>query len=327
MEKMLRLIALACVAAWTLPALGQTYGRPTFTAGGLNRVAATGATQTISRINASTGAVTVISGSNIRLSSGSAGVSVAVSCGNQSACTTDKPVITVNASGTPSGRAAAPGNFTVAIGTATIATGPTGTNPISFKLNPIGRNASKTFLLGFDFPINATGTTGSAASGFTVGITRASGSATGSGSGTGTATANVFRAIAISRTSDLQFGTIVRPRSGSGTVTISSAGARSVTGTGTAAFSAPAPTAATFSVTGEGGQAVTIAVPAKITMTSGVNSLSVTTSSTGSGVQALGSSLGNAGSLAVAVGGSFPMAASTPTGAYSGTFSVTVQYN
>jgi hypothetical protein len=44
-------------------------------------------------------------------------------------------------------------------------------------------------------------------------------------------------------------------------------------------------------------------------------------------VQTLSSSLGNGGSLAVAVGGSFPITASTPTGAYSGTFSVTVQYN
>lgn len=327
MKKMLRAIALASVAAWILPAFAQTYGTPTISGGNLNRVAATGTIQTRFRINASTGAVTVVSGSNVRISSGSAGVTVTVSCGNEGQCGKDDPIITINSSGTSTGRAAALSSFTVVNGTATIATGPTGTNPISFTLNSIGKNTSQTFLLGFDFPINATGTTGSAASGFTVGITRGDGSATGSGSASGTATASVFRAIAISRTTNLQFGTIVRPRSGSGTVTISAAGIRSVTGTGTVALSAPAPTAATFSVTGEGGQAVTVAVPATITMTSGANSLTVTTLSTGSGVQALSSTLGNAGSLAVAVGGSFPITASTPTGAYSGTFSVTVQYN
>lgn len=315
-----------CLAVTAGSARAQTFGVPTFAGGALGRVAAAGAAQTVFRVNSGTGAVTVISGSAVRISTGSANVTVTVSCGNQNGCNTNRPQVSIASAGAPTGRAAALGNFTVTAGTATIFAGPTGTNPVNLTLNAIGRNQSRTFTLGFDFPINTTGTTGNATSGFTVAISRNNGSQTRTG--TGSATATVFRGIDITKSSDLVFGKVVRPSSGSGTVNVGAAGARTVIGTGSFAFAAPAPAAAQFNVTGEGGQSVTVSVPASFQMSNGGNPpLTVTTTATGSGTQNLGGTIGNAGTLPVAVGGSFPLTSSTATGLYSGSFTVTVQYN
>ena len=321
--------ALLLTLAVVTPASAQTYGNPTFSGGAIGNVASAVTGQTVFRISSSTGTVTVQSGSGARISTGAAQVTVTVSCGNQAACGTDRPVITISSSGAPTGRAAALTNFTATAGTATFFSGPTGTNPVSITLNSIGQNGSKSFTIGFDFPINSTGTAGSASSGYTVGITRNGGGGGGSGSASSIATANVFRAVTISKTTDIAFGKIVRPKTGTGTVSLTAAGVRSVTGTGSFAFASPAPTSAAFSVSGEGGQAITINIPTSFTMTSGANTLTVTTVSTGGGVQTLSGTLGNAGTppTAITVGGSFPISSTTATGTYSGTFSVTVQYN
>lgn len=330
MKAWARAFGLAFMMAVTsVPALAQNYATPTLSGGNMGNVASATSGQTIFQINSSTGAVTVASGSGARISTGSANVTVTVSCGNQAACLTDRPIVTISTSGAPTNRAAALANFSATAGTATFFSGPTGTNPITITLNPLGQNGSKTFTLGFNFPINATGNTGSAASGYIVGITRNGGGAGGSASASSTALANVFRAISISKTADMSFGKIIRPSTGSGTVSLTAAGARTVTGTGAVGIASPTPTAAAFSVSGEGGQAVTVTIPSSFAMISGANSLTVTTVSTGGGVQTLNSSLGNAGTnpTAITVGGSFPMTSTTATGAYSGTFTVTVQYN
>ncbi len=322
-----RCFAAICCLLWaSAPALAQTYAAPTFAGGSIGNVAANGAAQTIFRVSASTGGVTVTSGSAVRLSTGAGNVTVTVACGNQAGCTTDTPKVTIATTGTPTGRAAALQTFTAASGSAAVSA-VSGTNPLTFTLTSIGRSSSKTFLLGFDFPINTTGSTGSATSGFSVTVTRATGSTTGQGVASSNATASVFRGIAIAKSTDLAFGKIVRPSSGSGTVSLSAAGTISVSGTGTAALASPAPTVAAFSVTGEGGQAVTVTVPSSFAMTSGANSLTVTTAASGSGVQTLSGTIGGAGSLAVNVGGSFPLTSVTATGLYSGTFTVSVAYN
>lgn len=322
-------LAFWLALAWAVPAGAQNFGNPAFSGGVMGNVASAASGQTVFRINSSTGAVTVQSGSGNRISTGTANVTVTVTCGNQATCGTDRPIVTISSTGSPTGRAAALTNFTATAGTATFFSGPTGTNPVTVTLNPVGQNGSKNFTVGFDFPINSTGTTGSATSGYTVGITRSGGGGGGAGSASTTATANVFRAITISKTADIAFGKIVQPSTGSGTVSLTAAGARTVTGTGAFAFASPSPTAAAFSVSGEGGQAITVSIPTSFPMTSGANSLTVTTVSTGGGVQTLNSSLGNAGTppTAITVGGSFPFSSTTPTGSYSGTVSVTVQYN
>ncbi|VXA90254.1 conserved exported hypothetical protein [Brevundimonas sp. G8] len=151
-----------------------------------------------------------------------------------------------------------------------------------------------------------------------------------SASTTGSGSITVIRPLTITKTADLKFGTVVRPGTGAGTVVVSAAGARSVTGGVAGLTSGDTPAAAAFSVAGEGGQSVSVTIPASFTMANGTDSLTVTTSNslTGSAAsQTLSNALGSAGSLAFSVGGSVPVASTTTTGAYTGTFTVSAAYN
>ncbi len=151
-----------------------------------------------------------------------------------------------------------------------------------------------------------------------------------SSSTTGAGSITVIRPLTITKTADLKFGTVVRPATGSGTVAVSAAGARAVSGGVVGLNSGDTPAAAAFSVAGEGGQAVSVTIPASFSMANGTDTLTVTTSAslTGSASsQVLSNALGSAGSLAFTVGGSVPVASTTPTGAYSGTFTVSAAYN
>ncbi len=320
-------LVLWLAMVWVVPAKAQNYTVTSVSTVALGNVAAAASGTTTFTVNPATGAITK-SGNGAIIGAASGRSLVTVSCSGGS-CGSNNVAITVAATGTPTGRAGSLQNFTVSVAgaTASIVTGPGTGNPISFTIGPIPNNGNRTFYVGFDFPINSTGTTGSASSNFVVTAARPAGG--GSSTATGSATANVFRAITISKTADMAFGKIVRPSTGSGTVSLTAAGVRTVTGTGTFALPSPSPTAAAFSVNGEGGQAITVSIPTSFPMISGANSLTVTTASTGGGVQTLNNSLGNGGTppTAITVGGSFPFSSTTPTGTYSGTISVTVQYN
>lgn len=147
-----------------------------------------------------------------------------------------------------------------------------------------------------------------------------------SASQTTTGSVTIFQPIALAKNTDLAFGVIVRPATGAGTVTVSTAGARSISGNG-ALLNDVTPTAATFTVTGEGGQAFSINVPASFTMT-GPSSSTLNVGVTASAATAnLSGTLGSNGSATFSVGGSITVASSTTNGAYSGTFTTTVTYN
>ena len=147
-----------------------------------------------------------------------------------------------------------------------------------------------------------------------------------SASADGTGSITVIRPIQVANTANLAFGTVIRPATGSGSVTISPAGVPSVTGV-TLAPTSGARNAAAFTVTGEGGQAVSVTVPATFSMTGPASStLLVTTANTVSS-PTLSNALGASGTLQVLVGGTVPIEASTTTGAYSGTFTVSAAYN
>lgn len=149
-------------------------------------------------------------------------------------------------------------------------------------------------------------------------------SATGSGSIT------IIRPLTLTKNADLRFGTVVRPASGAGTAVVSAAGARSVTGGVVGLTSGDTPQAAQFTVDGEGGQSISISVPATFTIANGTDTLTVTTANNISGsaaAQTLSNALGSAGSLSFRVGGSVPVASTAPTGLYTGTFTVTASYN
>jgi len=146
-----------------------------------------------------------------------------------------------------------------------------------------------------------------------------------------TATGTIFQPILLGKSSDLSFGTVVRPISGNGTVTIAASnGQRALTGAGALLNSGPnaAPGRATYTVTGEGGQTFSVTVPANFNMsrTGGSETLQVTLTPTiTSGT--LSGALGASGTMAFGVGGSMPISNTTASGAYTGTFNVIVAYN
>lgn len=163
-------------------------------------------------------------------------------------------------------------------------------------------------------------------------VAAAGGSATAyaqaSASQSTTGTATIIRPITLAKTSDIAFGRIVRPSTGTSTVTINpTTGARSISG-GDGVLLSSTVSRAAYSVGGEGGQTYSITVPANFAMTRSGGSDTVTVNLVGTATSdTLSGSLGADGTNTFGVGGSFDVSNSTSTGAYSGTFTVTVQYN
>ena len=140
------------------------------------------------------------------------------------------------------------------------------------------------------------------------------------------ATANVLAPITLTKTSDLVFGSMTRPTSGSSSIKIDevSGGRSLVSGTATlATTSGVTPGRAGFSVGGDGSQTFTISTPPSVTMTrsGGTETLSPTLTATG----ATGTLSGGAATFGV--GGTLSIDNSTVAGSYSGTFTETVAYN
>ena len=150
--------------------------------------------------------------------------------------------------------------------------------------------------------------------------------ATASQSTTGSAT--IIRPITLSKTSDIAFGKVVRPSTGTSTVAIDAAsGTRSISGGDGVLLSSTA-TRAAYSVGGEGGQSFSISVPSSFSMAHGGGGSAISVALTGTATSGtLSGSLGADGSSSFGVGGSFDVSSTTATGSYSGTFTVTVQYN
>lgn len=149
-------------------------------------------------------------------------------------------------------------------------------------------------------------------------------------SATANVTAKIIRPISVTNNSGLAFGTIVKPSTGSNTVTVDTAGARAITGGGDAvALGSTSANNAQFTIGGEGGQSISVVVPASFNLT-GPGSITVTTSNDiagDPGLQTLSGTLGGGGTLVVKVGGSFSVDGSTATGDYTGSFNVQAYYN
>ena len=165
----------------------------------------------------------------------------------------------------------------------------------------------------------------------------ASGSAFAAGN-TSATTANVtttiIRPISVTKNTDLKFGTIVRPGSGSGTVGLSTTNVSTVTGTGAILLPSSTTSPANFTVSGEGGQAFTMAIDSTVTLTNTAASggtLTVTTVNDAACTTAcaLPGALGDPSgdTKIVNVAGSFPFISTTNTGAYAGVMNISVTYN
>ena len=297
----------------------------------LGSVAAGATGDTVFRISPSTGAVTVQSGSGRRISGASARAQVTVTCrpdrGGDTRCTTADLSIRIGTIGALIGRARALNSFTVAMGTATVVTPPTGTNPVALQLAPPGNNTPKTFFIGADFPVAGDDSglpSGNGENGFYAYVVDQVGLNLASDTDKGRVRA--LRALAISKVSDLHFGRIQRPTSGLSTVTLDSAGGtRTVSGTGVG-YATPAPTRAEFNIAGEGGQQVSLTIPETFNLT-GPSTIAVTVNDTAPASPTLNGSLGAAGAYNFRIGGSFSLSPTTPTGAYSGVLTVSLDYN
>ena len=291
----------------------------------LGNVGSAASGETLFRVAADSGAVTRISGSGYRIGGGSTRPLVTLACGSDAACATDEVTVTVSSLGS-TGRAGTVGVFTVSAGSAVINGSPSGTDPLSFTVAPIGQNATRTFYLGMDIPIlgnDSAEATGPATARFEVSAAFAGGGTPGTG--LGTASATVFRPISITAPTNLSFGALIRPNSGSGTISLDPATGDAML-TGIAAIGA-APVRARFVVNGEGGQSFSVSVPDTVEMSGPGGDLIATLHSDAGGAQTLDGSPGGPGTAAFHVGGDLTVPAATITGLYSGIFQVTVQYN
>ena len=297
----------------------------------LGSVVSASAGDTVFRINPATGLVTLQSGFGRRISNSNVRSTVTVSCkpaqSNQVNCQTSNVQIRVGTIGAISGRARALTNFTVAMGTATLVTPPTGTNPITFQIGPIGPNQSKTFYIGADFPVAGNDSnlpSGAGANGFYADVVATLSSQQASDTDKGLVKA--FRALAVTKLSNLNFGTIQLPSSGTSTVTLNpTSGQRTLTGNASG-FPTPAPSIAAFVVSGEGGQTFSLSIPASVNVV-GPSTLTVALTNTAASSPTLNGSLGAGGTYPFNVGGSLPLTPATPVGNYAGVFVISLDYN
>lgn len=132
---------------------------------------------------------------------------------------------------------------------------------------------------------------------------------------TATARAQILRQITLTRTADLDFGTIVTGAAAS-TVDVSDAGVRTC---GAGLTCTNAVSAAAFTIVGTTGETVTIAAAGPVTLTSGANTMTATLA-TSAATRVL------TGTDGFTVGGSLSVGANQADGVYTGTFTATVNY-
>ena len=143
--------------------------------------------------------------------------------------------------------------------------------------------------------------------------------------------ATVLRPITISDGGvALSFGKIVKPRTsaGNGTVTITNAASPGISATGEIVLLGSY-TRPTYTIQGEGTQTYTLTVPATFAL-AGPSSSSLTVTlnpSMATGSHTFGGTLGSAATDLLYIGASVPITDATTSGAYSGSYDVTVAYN
>jgi len=137
---------------------------------------------------------------------------------------------------------------------------------------------------------------------------------------TANASANVITPLAIAESTGMDFGD-VSVGTGGGTVVLDTTGGRSVTGDAEA-VTGGTQTAGVYNVTGSGTKAYSITFPASATISSGGNNMTVDTFTHDAGATpAL-----TGGADTFNVGATLTISPSQAPGAYSGTYTLTVNY-
>ena len=137
----------------------------------------------------------------------------------------------------------------------------------------------------------------------------------------------IVQPLTIAKDADLSFGRIVKPSTGTGTVAIADSADTVTAGSGAVAASGIATSRAKFTIDGEGGQAISITVPATFDLGNTTDTITVTLDPDLPASDTLSGSVGSGGTLALNIGGSFDLPDSISTGEYTGQFTVTVAYN
>jgi spore coat protein U-like protein len=168
-------------------------------------------------------------------------------------------------------------------------------------------------------------------SAFALGATALSSTASAANNATATATATVVTPIAITKTADLVFGSII-PSATSGTVAVNTNGTRTVTGGVTAASSGATPVAAKFDVTGAATFTYAISYAAGVTLTGAGAPMALTqvsdlTGTGGAAALVATGTLSAGGTQSIWIGGSLAVAANQTAGGYTGNITATVDYN
>ena len=157
-------------------------------------------------------------------------------------------------------------------------------------------------------------------------LTAVAGGAYAAGAVTATAPASVtiLSATTLTKTQDMQFGSVVRPSNANvNTVTLDANDGVSLTGTGNGATVASTTSSAKFNVTAAPG--TTYATVQTLAFTqNGLANVSPSLPTTTNGAPGV---VPASGVQEIRYGGSFDMSSSTPAQAYTGTLSVTVNYN
>ena len=137
-----------------------------------------------------------------------------------------------------------------------------------------------------------------------------------------TATATVINPLTLSAVTPLNFGAVVTGGA-TGSVTVTPSGTRSSSG-GVTMGSSAGVTPAEFSVTGQSGSSYSVTLPSSITLTdTAANTMTVDTFTHDLGGSPL---LGPMGTQLLHVGATLWVGATQPSGVYTGTFTVTVNY-
>lgn len=144
--------------------------------------------------------------------------------------------------------------------------------------------------------------------------------------GTGTSTATIVAPITITPVLALAFGKFSANTGGTVIVNATTAARSVASGTAVLVSQGSTTTAATFDIGGDGTAGFSITLPAtpiNITHTNTVNTMSVGTFTSNPAT----SSALVAGAKTISVGATLTIASAQLAGAYSGTFTVTVEYN
>lgn len=165
-----------------------------------------------------------------------------------------------------------------------------------------------------------------AAAGLTMLGAASAANAQASASGTANGSVTLMNPITITKTADISFGRIIKPTSGTGSVAIPFTNDTVTAGSGATAMSGITTSRAKFTIAGEGGQAVSVSVPATFDLTKGGDTITVTLDDDLGTSTTLSNTVGTPGSASLNIGGSFSLPSGQASGAYTGSFAVTVAY-